>query len=383
MRRWLRRVVVVLVLGAAAVALKFTVFRPDPVPVTVFRVARGRVEETVTNSRAGTVRSRLRASLSPALAGRVAEVGVREGDRVAAGQLLLRLDDEEHRAQVELQERAVEAARAASREACARADQAARDLDRQRRLARDEIVSQDALEQAQAAADVARAACEAARAEIRRVQAALEVARVTLERTVTRAPFDGVVAEVRTEVGEWLTPAPPGVALPPIIDLFDPSEVYVSAPLDEIDVARIAVGQAVRVTLDAYRDEAFAGRVVRVAPYVEDMKEQSRTFEIEVEIDDEDFARGLRPGITADVEVILRVEEAALRVPSYALIEGRSTLVLRDGVLARLDVETGLSNWQFAEVRSGLVDGDLVVVSLDRAEVKEGARARVAGETEK
>ena len=72
-----------------------------------------------------------------------------------------------------------------------------------------------------------------------------------------------------------------------------------------------------------------------------------------------------------------------LRIPSYALVEGRRALVVRDESLVSVPVETGLSNWEFAEIVSGLAEGDRVVVSLDRAEVKAGARAHVAGETKR
>src|SRR5688572_17614877 len=100
MKRWFGRGLAVVVLVAVAVAARQLVFRAKPVPVTVFRAAMGRVEETVTNSKAGTVRSRHRAALSPALSGRVVELPVVKGQRVPEGEVLLRLADEEYRAQV-------------------------------------------------------------------------------------------------------------------------------------------------------------------------------------------------------------------------------------------------------------------------------------------
>lgn len=373
MSRWLKRIAVVAVLAGVVVVLRLTAFAPEPVEVTVYRVDRGRVEETLTNSRAGTVRTRRRAALSPAISGRVVEIGAREGERVREGQVVLRLDDAELRAQSTLQDRAVRAARALVREACARAAQAERDLERSRRLREQGILSADGLEQGESAAEVARASCEAARAELERARAGTDVATVNLDKTILRAPFDGVVAELRTELGEWISPSPPGVAIPPVVDLIDPSSTYVSAPLDEVDVARVEVGQIVRVTLDSHPDRELAGRVVRIAPYVEDRSEQSRTFEVEVELEDEAFARRLKPGMTADVEVLLRAREDVLRVPSYALIEGRRVLVVEGDVLASRPVETGLRNWELVEITGGLSEGESVVVSLDREEVEEGA----------
>jgi HlyD family secretion protein len=382
-RRFLRRLGILLLLAAAAVGLKFTVLRADPVPVTVFRVAAGRVEDTVTNSRAGTVRSRKRAALSPEVGGRVAELLVQKGDRVRAGQVLLRLADEDRKAQLALQERALEAARAAEAEACRAAEQAERELGRYANLAASELVSQELLDQLRSRRDIAASSCEAARARALQARSALELARVELSKTVLRAPFDGIVADVRTEVGEWITPAPPAVPVPAVVEILDPDSIYVSAPLDEAEAARVREGLPARVSLDARPGESFMGKVTRVAPYVTDIERQSRTLDIEVTLDDPAAARTLVPGSSADVEVILDEREGVLRVPSYAIMEGSRVLVLRNGRLASVQVETGLKNWDFTEIRAGLASGDLVVVSLDRAEVREGARARVEKTTER
>ncbi len=367
-------------LAAAAVALRLTVLRPAAVPVTVFRVAPGRVEDSVTNSKAGTIKSRRRATLSSELGGRVIELPARKGRAVKRGDVLMRVADADYRAQVEVGQSGLEAARASRVEACRTAEQLDRQLARNRALARDQLVSAELLDQLQSQRDAAAAACEGAAARIRQAEATLDVARVNLAKTVLRAPFDGVVADVTTELGEWITPSPPGLPIPPVIVLLDTDSIYVSAPMDEVDVGKVRVGQPVRITLDAYPGRAFAGRVTRVAPYVIDTQEQNRTFEIEAEFDDRAFARKLLPGTSADVEVILDERDGVLRIPSYALLEGGRVLVLRSGRLEAQKVETGLQNWQFVEVKTGLKAGDPVVVSLDRAEVKEGARASIAAE---
>lgn len=379
--RWVRIAIGVSAIAAIAAVLRFTVFREEVVPVTVFRVARGVVEETVTNSKSGTVETRRRAMLSTEVGGRVLELTVREGDEVVLGQVLMRLADGDVRAQVTQQERALDTARAAEEERCLAAQQAEREYERCLRLAAEEIVSQELLEQVESARAVGRAACETARARILEVEATLELARVNSRKSVLRAPFDGVVAQVTTEVGEWITPSPPGVPIPPVIELLKLGAIYVTAPLDEVDVAKLRVDQPVRITLEAYPDRAFSGRVVRIAPYVVDLEEHSRTFEIEVEFDDADFAGTLLPGASADVEVILDAKEDVLRIPSYALIEGGRVLVLEQERLVARDVETALKNWAFTEITAGLSAGESVVVSLDRAEVRAGARARSSAET--
>ncbi|MGE5412822.1 MAG: efflux RND transporter periplasmic adaptor subunit [Syntrophomonadaceae bacterium] len=365
----------------AAAALRLTVLAPAVVPVTVFRVEKGRVEQSVTNSKAGTVKSRRRATLSSELGGRVIELPARKGLRVEKGDLLMRVFDADYRAQVAVAESALSAARASRTETCRTAELAETQLKRNRALAREELVSTDVLDQIQSQRDAAVAACEAAAARIQEAEASLQVARVNLAKTELRAPFAGIVADVTTELGEWITPSPPGLPIPPVIVLLDTGSNYISTPMDEVDVAKVRLGQPVRVTLDAFPGRSFAGRVTRIAPFVEDVQEQNRTFEIEAELDDRAFAQSLLPGTSADVEVILAARDGVLRIPSYALLEGGRVLVFRSGRLEARKVETGLQNWQYVEVRRGLDVGDPVVVSLDRAEVKEGARARIAAES--
>jgi HlyD family secretion protein len=367
---------------AVAVVLRLTVFQPDPVPVTVYRVSVGTVEEIVTNSKAGTVKTRNRAELSTEIGGLVAELPVREGDSVERGQVLLRLADADYRAELAVRERSLETAKFAEHEACTNADQAERDLLRYTRLAQDEIVSEELLENFQSRRDAAKAACDGARARALEAESALELARVNLDKTILRAPFAGVVAELSAERGEWITPSPPGLPIPPVIEILDNEAIYISAPLDEVDVGRVRAGPYVRISLDAFPGQSFDGRVTRVAPYVLDIEEQNRTFEIEAEFDDRDFAATLLPGTSADVEVILDAAEDVLRIPSYAVMEGNKVLVLQDENLVSVEIETGLENWQFTEVRSGLEDGDRVVVSLDRVEVRTGARAEIVAETD-
>jgi HlyD family secretion protein len=295
----------------------------------------------------------------------------------------MRIADADYRAQVRVQESAVAAARSSRTEVCRQAELAERELARNRKLAAEEIVSKEIVDQLQSRRDVAVAACDSARSRIRQAEAALALARANLEKTVLKAPFDGIVADVTTEVGEWITPSPPGLAIPPVIVLYDDAATYVSSPMDEVDVAKVRVGQPARVTLDAYPERSFPARVTRVAPYVLDVQEQNRTFEIEVELEDVPFAKNLRPGTSADVEVILTSREKVLRIPSYAVLEGGRVLLVENRRLVARPVETGLKNWQFAEVTKGLSAGDAVAVSLDRAEVKEGARVSIAGETAK
>jgi HlyD family secretion protein len=196
-----------------------------------------------------------------------------------------------------------------------------------------------------------------------------------------RAPFDGIVAEINGEIGEYLTPSPPGIPTLPAVDLIDDSCLYVTAPIDEVDASHLKVGMPGRITLDAYRGKHFDGHVRRVAPYVLALEKQARTVEVEVEFEEPQSALkegNLLVGYSADIEVVTDIREKVLRIPTSALMPGNKVLVLGDdGKLAERKIETGLSNWEFTEIRSGLKPGENVVTSLDREGVKTGARAEV------
>ncbi len=373
MRRWTIRLLILLVLLAVLWALTVTLLESKPVAVTVTTVDRGPVEATVTNSRAGTVRSRHRAKLSPEIGGRVRQLPYREGDRVPAGAAVLILDDEIHQARLTLARRDLDAARAEEQRACLAAQRAAREHRRLRTLGQSGIVSDDLLDQAQSQAETAAATCRAATAGSARAEAAVALSQSELAKTVLRAPFDALVADLAIEVGEWTTPSPPALPVPPVIDLIDPGSIYISAPMDEVDSARIRSGLPARITVDSHRGRSFAGRVTRVAPFVLDIEQQNRTVEIEVEFDDPQAAATLLPGTSADVEVILEVHADTLRLPTSVLLEGDRVLVIEEDQLVTRQLALGLANWDFTEILSGAEEGEEVVDSLDRPEVKTGA----------
>jgi HlyD family secretion protein len=374
------RIGVVLALVAIVVVARRTVLKPEPLEVRAVAAGRGQVEETVTNTRAGTVKAERRAQISPEVGGRAVEVPHREGDRVEKGDVLLRLDPAVLDAQLTLSRRELQAAQAQREQACANAERSRRELARISRLAKDGIISADALDQAQTAAATTQSACEAGRAGVAQAQAAIELQGRHAGLTVIRAPFSGIVADLSIEVGEYTTPSPPGMPIPPVIDLIDPESVFVSAPMDEVDSSRIQPGQPVRISVDSYPGRTFPGRVRRIAPYVLDREEQNRTVEIEAAFEEIPAGVRLLPGTSADVEVILETRENVLRVPTPALLEGNRVLVVANGVLAERKLEIGLKNWDWTEVRKGLAPGDQVVTSLDRPEVKAGAEARVSHE---
>ena len=168
-------------------------------------------------------------------------------------------------------------------QACVQADLAEKEAERARQLKESGFISSEGLDQRISAAKVSRAGCEVARSQIDQSRSRVAVARASLERMVLRAPFDGIVADISGELGEYATPSPPGILTLPAIDLIDDRCMYVSAPIDEADAANIKVGQVARITLDAIKGKSFPGKVRRIAPYVLELEKQARTVEVEVE----------------------------------------------------------------------------------------------------
>ena len=240
------------------------------------------------------------------------------------------------------------------------------------------LIAVDAADRAQGEADSNDAACRAANQNTQVALARVGEARATIERTLLRAPFDGVVAEINGELGEFVTPSPVGIPTPPAVDVVDTSCIYITAPIDEVDAPRIREGMRARVTLDAFRGRSFPAHVRRVAPYVLDLEKQARTVEIEAEIE-HGTELDLLPGYSADVEVILDERPDVLRIPTRALIEGKRIYVLdRNGRIKSREVKTGIGNWEYTEIRSGLEAQELVVTSIDREGLADGVRARAS-----
>jgi HlyD family secretion protein len=374
MRKGLKRLLWIAPL-VALVVLFMLMSRSGPLLVTVAEVELSDVRSSVANTRAGTVVACRRAMLAPQTGGQMAKLYVTEGDAVEQDQLLLELWNDDRKAEVLLAERNIKVSRVQAEEACSIAATADKEARRLSSLLSQGLASQERTEEAVGQADATEAGCRAARAQISVREATREMALAFLARTQLRAPFAGTVAEVNGEIGEFVTPSPVGVPTPPAIDLVDTSCLYISAPIDEVDAPAIRVGMPARITMDAFPDQIFTGRVRRVAPYVLDLEKQARTVEVEAEIDMIPAGQTLLPGYSADVEIILAEHEATLRIPTRAITDGHVLVLGDDGILQERSITTGIGNWEYIEILAGLKAGERVVVSVDRAGVVAGAVA--------
>jgi multidrug efflux system membrane fusion protein len=274
------------------------------------------------------------------VAGRVAEVLVREGDRVSEGQLLARFETTELQAKVNERQSTVEAARADLK-------WAARDRNDKEALSARSIVSQ-------AAADQARATHENKLSMVAVAEAQLEVARKNLADAEVRAPFAGVVGERIANQGE---------SLPidgKILTLLDTSHVEIAAQMPAADVVRMQVGQLATVTLEGFGDRAFKGRVMRISPTTQ---AGSRSIPVYIEILERD--ENLRGGLFGTGTINVKEKDHALAVPVGAVrkdAEGEFVLAVENGALARkpVGVVRTWSRGELAEVK-GLEAGMVVV----------------------
>ena len=366
---------VVIAMIAALIAYRY---RPRPVPVVLHTVERGRVARTIANTKAGSIKACRRSKLALSAGGQIGRIYVHKGEHVKKGQLLLELWNADARASVRVAEEEINAARLHVHEICARADLSARDADRAAGLYRDHLIAQEQYDKVSSEARALSAQCEASQADVEHSQARLKLAQAQLAQTILTAPYAGRIGDVTGELGEFSTPSPPGIPTPPAVDLIDDSCYYVSAPIDEIEAGSVRVGMPADVSIDAFPGQRFPGRVRRVSDYVLEVEKQARTVEVEV-----DFKvppdKPLVVGYSADIEITPEARDNTVRIPTQLILQNNQVLVYQPDskTLEARTIKTGISNWEYTEVLEGLDPGEQVVISLDRAGVKPGARATV------
>ena len=289
------------------------------------------------------------------VAGRLAEVLVREGDRVTEGQVLARFETTELQAKMNERQSALEAARADAR-------WTARDRSDKETLANRNIVSQSA-------ADQARATAENRASMVAVAEAQLDVARKNLADAEVKAPFDGVVGERIANQGE---------SLPidgKILALLDTSHVEIAAQMPAADVIRMKVGQTAQVTLEGFGDRVFNGKITRISPTTQ---AGSRSIPVYVEITDRHEA--LRGGLFGTGTVTVQEKGHALAVPASAMRkddQGDYVLVVEDGTLVRKPVGA-VRTWsrgELVEVK-GLESG-MTVVSAPLPGLHAGQKVKI------
>ncbi|MCY1285540.1 Macrolide export protein MacA [compost metagenome] len=378
----MRKLLIIIPILAPLLMLAGFWVRPEPIPVQLVEVANGAVETLVANTRAGTVKACRRAHLSFKTGGQVSELLIHAGQRVQAGDVLMRLRQDDLQARVEEARARLDTQRNLREQSCRQASQDQRDLQRLDRLAERKLAAQDVLDQSATRARLSQLLCSGGESKIREAEASLDLQLAQLDQATLRAPFAGIVAEINGELGEVVTPSPPGIPTPPAVDLIDDQCLYVEAPIDEVDAALVRPGMPVRITLDAFRGRSFEGRVSRIAPFVRELEKQARTVDIEVKFERVPRDLMLLSGYSADVEILLAQRAQTLRVPTESLLEGGKVLRYdpSNGHLREQKVEIGLANWRWSEVKGGLAAGDRIIPSLQHEGLADGSAVSPSGE---
>lgn len=402
---------VVLIGGAGTVAL---LGRRGEVPVRAVTLKRGDMLISVSATATGTVESEAEVNLRAEVPGRILRLLVDEGDRVTRGQVVAELDPQEVEAQLGLARAELATARARLeeeqagvvmlrerirtriQETRATRERAARDLERLKALLAEGAISRQQMDQAQAEFEVAAAAHEAAladrdqvavkehqvaagRAAVAQREAQVRLVDVQRWRMTIRSPIAGLVTRRLANEGE-VVGLGGGSTITlggPLFILVDLDRLYVRATIDEFDARQIRLDQEARVSLEALPGRTLRGRVYKISPAVSGERQEARTFSIRVAL--EEGKEVLKPGMSADVEVIVARRQNALFVPSQAILERegkRWVYRTTDGRARLVPVKVGENNWQSTEILEGLREGDQVVINPDTPGLSDGTRVQ-------
>jgi macrolide-specific efflux system membrane fusion protein len=377
-RKWLSRLIVVLVLAAVAGGVTWKLKGSDDKPIEDALVAKvKRADLAVEVIDTGKIEPREKVDIKSKVAGQVLEVLVDEGQQVKKGQPLLRLDPQDYQREAAR----ADAELAQAQQALSFAEQA---LARRKAALADRAVSQADVELAQNDVDMRKAS-------VRIAEVAVSAAKDRLRSCEVRSPLDGTVIERGIEPGEVVSP---GVQATfegkPLLTVADLSTLIVRSELNQIDVARISLDQSVTLTLDALPDRKWSAKVTKIAPAA--VKAQGRdaeVFPVEATLDggaldasasgeSADAGSGaanigaIKSGMTADVRILVETRPGVLLVPIEAIVkeEGKSWVkpvtLAEDGKTKRkgerIEVKVGKSNDREMEIVDGLQEGDEVAI---------------------
>ncbi len=384
--------ILLVVAGIVAVAVKNR--GPKATEVQVAKVVREDLQAKVSAN--GKIQAQKKIDVSATIAGQITNIAVEEGDAVKKGQLLLQIDPVSTRAQVRGSEASIEALRRDVDSARASLEQARADFRRAEDNFKAGIVPAADLQRTRTAVTTAEATVKAAERRVAQASAGLEGTRDLLAKTTLRSPMDGIVTARRVEEGEVAVIGiqnSPGTVL---LQISDMSVVEAELEVDETSIPTVALGQEVRVRLDAYPNKTFRGTVTEVAssPILSGAN-QAIKFEVKVRLDDP--PKGIKPGLSARADILTGFRSDALVVPLQALVvreierkEGtkvdpnaprdqEGVYLMEDGKARFQPLETGMLGELSIEVISGLKGGETLVTGPFKAlrELEPGGAVKI------
>jgi HlyD family secretion protein len=416
-RIWLGLLVVVLVVGGV-VAFRINKKRHAGTEVRLEQVGRRDLVSAVTAS--GKIEAKTSVDISADITGRIIDLPVREGDLVKQGQFLLQIDPAQYQAAVARAQGVVASTQATLLQTGATRDQAQRALNRARQLTQlgDNLIAPETAEQAQTAFDVAEANYQATRAQLEQARASLQEAKDNLGKTRLTAPVSGRVVRLAVEEGEVAVPGTFSRETGLLMTVADLSVILAKVQVDETEVVRLKQNDSVEVTIEAYRDTTFWGRVTKVSHSARLTATETasgstdRAVDFDVEITLRNPPADIRPDLSCTARIITDTRDNALSIPIIALTvrehekvpnesqgeaappvdtlrarfkkkEAEGVFVVRNGVATFRPVKTGVAGDEYFEVTDGLREGETIVAGTYQAirDLKDGARVKAADTT--
>jgi HlyD family secretion protein len=414
-RIWLIAAVVILAIGGT-VAFRINKKRNAGTEVRLEQVSRRDLVSSVTAS--GKIEAQTSVDISADITGRIIDIAVREGDLVKRGQFLLQIDPAQYQAAVARAQGVVASMQATLLQTRATRDQAQRAWNRARQLTElgDNLISPETAEQAQTALDVAEANYQSTRAQREQARASLQEAKDNLAKTRLTAPISGRVVRLAVEEGEVAVPGTFSRETGLLMTIADLSVILAKVQVDETDVVRLNQSDSVEVTIDAYRDTTFWGRVTKVSHSAKLTATETasgstdRAVDFDVEITLRNPPTDIRPDLSCTARIITDTRDHTLSIPIIALTvrehekvpnesegappvdtlrarfkkkEAEGVFVVRDGIATFRPVRTGVAGEEYFEVIHGLREGETIVGGTYQAirDLKDGAKVRQADTT--
>jgi HlyD family secretion protein len=367
-------------------------------------VSRRNLTSTVTAS--GKITPKRKVDVSADITGRIIRIPVKEGDIVKRGDLLISIDASQYEAMVARARATLSAARASAVQSAANREQAKRALDRAESLRKTngQLVSDEQMEQARTSFEVAEAVATSSEHQVEQASAALRESEDQLRKTVIRAPMDGQVTRVAVEEGEVAVPGTYSRETGLLMTVSDLSVIMVKVRVDETDVVRLHLGDSTSVTIDAFPDTTFVGRVTKVAQSAilggaAASATGDRAVDYDVEVTLDNPPRNVRPDLSATAKMITDVRDSVLSIPIIALTvrehkamstetapkdtagakkEVEGVFVVQGGTAQFRPVKVGIAGEEYFEVLNGLRMGDTIAAGPYQAirDLKDSSKVR-------
>ncbi|MFL5403496.1 MAG: efflux RND transporter periplasmic adaptor subunit [Gemmatimonadales bacterium] len=409
-------IAVVALVAGGAIGFRIHKKKNAATEVRFERVARRDLVSAVTAS--GKIEAKTSVDISADITGRIIQIAVREGDLVKQGQFLLQIDPAQYQAAVARAQGVVASTEAVLLQTKASRDQAQRAWNRARQLIQlgDNLISPETAEQAQTALEVAEANYQSTKAQLEQARAGLQEARDNLGKTRLTAPISGRVVRLAVEQGEVAVPGTFSRETGLLMTIADLSVILAKVQVDETDVVRLTQKDSAEITIDAYPDTTFTGRVTKIShsakltPTQTASGSSDRAVDFDVEITLKQPPEDIRPDLSCTARIVTDTRGNALSIPIIALTvrdheripneadsgppvdtlrarfrkkEAEGVFVVRGGIATFRPVKTGIPGDEYFEVVDGLREGETIVAGTYQAirDLKDGARVRAADTT--